>query len=88
MVIGSVSFWGSLIAFGKLQGIVSGQPVKVPGQQVINAILLVGIVAACIVLGIDHDSGPSQALFVAVLIAGASSASSSSCRSAAPTCRS
>src|SRR5438034_1372265 len=37
MVIGSVSFWGSLIAFGKLQGIVSGQPVRVPGQQVINA---------------------------------------------------
>jgi NAD(P) transhydrogenase subunit beta len=69
MVIGSVSFWGSLIAFGKLQGIVSGQPVKVPGQQVINALLLIGIVAACIVLGIDHDSGPSQVLFVAVLIA-------------------
>ncbi len=71
MVIGSISFWGSLIAFGKLQGIVSGQPVKVPGQQVINALLLIGIVAACIVLGIDHDSGPSQALFVAVLVAAA-----------------
>jgi NAD(P) transhydrogenase subunit beta len=70
MVIGSVSFWGSLIAFGKLQGIVSGQPVRVPGQQVINALLLIGIVAACIVLGIDHDSGPPQALFVAVLVAG------------------
>jgi proton-translocating NAD(P)+ transhydrogenase subunit beta len=71
MVIGSVSFWGSLIAFGKLQGIVSGQPVKVPGQQVINALLLVGIVAACIILGADHASGPSEPLFVAVLIGGA-----------------
>ncbi len=71
MVIGSVSFWGSLIAFGKLQGIVSGQPVKVPGQQVINALLLIGIVAACVVLGVDHDSGPSQALFVGVLVAAA-----------------
>jgi NAD(P) transhydrogenase subunit beta len=71
MVIGAVSFWGSLIAFGKLQGIVSGQPVKVPGQQVINALLLVGIVAACIVLGADHASGPSQALFITVLIAAA-----------------
>jgi NAD(P) transhydrogenase subunit beta len=71
MVIGSVSFWGSLIAFGKLQGIVSGQPVRVPGQQVINALLLVGIVGACIVLGADHDSGPSQALFIAVLIGAA-----------------
>ncbi|MDX6637656.1 MAG: H+-translocating transhydrogenase subunit beta [Solirubrobacterales bacterium] len=71
MVIGSISFWGSNIAFGKLQGIVSGQPVKLPGQQVLNALLLVGIVAACIVLGIDHDSSPSQALFIAVLIAAA-----------------
>ncbi len=69
MVVGSISFWGSNIAFGKLQGLISGQPIKIPGQQVINALLLVGIVAGCIVLGIDHASQPSQALFIAVLIA-------------------
>jgi NAD(P) transhydrogenase subunit beta len=71
MVIGSISFWGSNIAFGKLQGIIPGQPIKVPGQQVLNALLLVGIVAACIVLGADHDSDPSQALFIGVLLAAA-----------------
>jgi len=71
MVVGSVSFWGSNIAFGKLQGLISGQPMKIPGQQVLNALLLAGIVAACIVLGLDHDSGPSQGLFIAVLIAAA-----------------
>jgi proton-translocating NAD(P)+ transhydrogenase subunit beta len=38
MVIGSISFWGSNIAFGKLQGLIPGQPIKVPGQQVINAV--------------------------------------------------
>jgi proton-translocating NAD(P)+ transhydrogenase subunit beta len=70
-VIGSISFWGSNIAFGKLQGLISGQPVKVPGQQVLNGLLLAGILAACIVLGIDHASGPSQGLFIAVLIAAA-----------------
>jgi NAD(P) transhydrogenase subunit beta len=70
MVIGSVSFWGSNIAFGKLQGLIPGQPVKVPGQQVLNAVLLVGIVAACIVLGATNDD-PSQGLFIAVLIAAA-----------------
>jgi H+-translocating NAD(P) transhydrogenase subunit beta len=70
MVIGSVSFWGSNIAFGKLQGIIPGQPIKAPGQQVINALLLVGIVAACIVLGATNDD-PSQALFIAVLLAAA-----------------
>jgi proton-translocating NAD(P)+ transhydrogenase subunit beta len=69
-VIGSVSFWGSNIAFGKLQGLIPGQPVKVPGQQVVNALLLVGIVAACIVLGATNDD-PSQGLFIAVLVAAA-----------------
>ena len=71
MVVGSISFWGSNIAFGKLQGLISGQPMKIPGQQVLNALLLAGIVAACIVLGLDHNSGPSQGLFIAVLIAAA-----------------
>jgi NAD(P) transhydrogenase subunit beta len=70
MVIGSVSFWGSNIAFGKLQGLISGQPIKVPGQQVLNALLVIGIVAACIVLGASNDD-PSQGLFIAVLIAAA-----------------
>jgi NAD(P) transhydrogenase subunit beta len=70
MVIGSVSFWGSNIAFAKLQGLIPGQPVKVPGQQVVNALLLVGIVAACIVIGATNDD-PSQGLFIAVLIAAA-----------------
>jgi NAD(P) transhydrogenase subunit beta len=70
MVIGSVSFWGSNIAFGKLQGIIPGRPVKVPGQQLLNAVLLVGILAACIVLGVNNDD-PSQALFIAVLVAAA-----------------
>jgi proton-translocating NAD(P)+ transhydrogenase subunit beta len=70
MVIGSVSFWGSNIAFGKLQGLIPGQPVKVPGQQFLNAVLLVGIVAACIVIGATNDD-PSQGLFIAILLAAA-----------------
>ncbi|MBN1528301.1 MAG: NAD(P)(+) transhydrogenase (Re/Si-specific) subunit beta, partial [Thermoleophilaceae bacterium] len=69
-VIGSVSFWGSNIAFGKLQGLIPGQPIKVPGQQILNAVLLVGIIAACIVLCSTNDD-PSQGLFIAVLIAAA-----------------
>ena len=70
MVIGSVSFWGSNIAFGKLQGLIPGSRSRSPGQQVLNAVLLVGIVAACIVLGATNDD-PSQGLFIAVLIAAA-----------------
>ena len=70
-VIGSVSFWGSNIAFGKLQGIVNSGSVALPGQQAINGLLLVGVVALCVILGIDHANDPSQLLFILILIAAA-----------------
>ncbi|MDR4494317.1 MAG: NAD(P)(+) transhydrogenase (Re/Si-specific) subunit beta [Nitrospirales bacterium] len=40
-LIGAVTFWGSLVAFGKLQGIISENAVLFTGQQVINAVLAV-----------------------------------------------
>jgi NAD(P) transhydrogenase subunit beta len=40
-IIGSVSFWGSNIAFGKLQGIVTSNPVTIgQGQTALNIVLL------------------------------------------------
>jgi NAD(P) transhydrogenase subunit beta len=69
-VIGSVSFWGSNIAFGKLQGIIPSRPVQFPGQHIVNGLLLAAILAGCIVLGVDHDS-PSQGLYIGILIAAA-----------------
>ena len=41
VVIGSVTFTGSLIAAGKLQGIITGRPVKLPAGQAINVVLAV-----------------------------------------------
>jgi NAD(P) transhydrogenase subunit beta len=70
MVIGSVSFWGSNIAFAKLQDLIPTRPLSVPGQQVINALLLVGILAGCIVIAATNDD-PSQGLFIAILVAAA-----------------
>jgi NAD(P) transhydrogenase subunit beta len=37
--IGTLTFTGSFIAFGKLQGFISGQPIVFPGQQLLNGIL-------------------------------------------------
>src|SRR5215211_3344765 len=48
-VIGSVSFWGSNIAFGKLQAILPSRPVQFRGQRIVNGLLLAGILAGCIV---------------------------------------
>ena len=69
-VIGSVSFWGSNIAFAKLQDLIPTRPLAVPGQQVINGVLLIGIVAACVDIAINNGN-PSQGLFIGILIAAA-----------------
>jgi len=68
-VIGSVSFWGSNIAFAKLQDLIPTKPLAVPGQQVINGLLLVGLIVACVMLVSSDD--PPEGLFIAVLVGAA-----------------
>jgi NAD(P) transhydrogenase subunit beta len=67
-VVGSVSFWGSNIAFAKLQDLIPTKPLAVPGQQVINAVLVIGIIAACVSIAVGNDD-PSQLTFIGILIA-------------------
>jgi len=42
ILIGSITFTGSFIAFGKLKGFISGNPVTFPGQNIVNALLTIG----------------------------------------------
>jgi proton-translocating NAD(P)+ transhydrogenase subunit beta len=44
-IIGAMSFSGSIVAFLKLQELMTGRPITYPGQQVVNALVLVGIFA-------------------------------------------
>jgi NAD(P) transhydrogenase subunit beta len=44
-LVGSVSFAGSMIAFAKLQELLSGRPITYPGQQVGNAVVFAGAIA-------------------------------------------
>jgi len=39
-IIGALSFAGSIIAFLKLQEVMTGRPITYPGQQVVNAVIL------------------------------------------------
>jgi NAD(P) transhydrogenase subunit beta len=68
-IVGSVSFWGSNIAFGKLQEILPGRPIKLPGQALINlAMLVIAVVSAIVLCAGTH----SQALFIlGILVAAA-----------------
>ncbi len=58
VLIGGVTFTGSLIAFAKLQGIMSGSPILFPAQQVVNAILLGGFVLGSIYICIHPLNTP------------------------------
>ncbi|HEY3727536.1 MAG TPA: NAD(P)(+) transhydrogenase (Re/Si-specific) subunit beta [Solirubrobacteraceae bacterium] len=60
-IVGSISFWGSNIAFGKLQEILPGRPIKVPGQTFVNMGLFLIAVASAVVLAAGTHS---EALFI------------------------
>jgi NAD(P) transhydrogenase subunit beta len=67
-IIGSISFWGSNIAFGKLQEILPGRPIQVPGQQFVNIALLLVCVVSAVVIAAGTES---QALFILILLSAA-----------------
>ncbi len=68
-IVGSVSFWGSNIAFGKLQEIIPGRPITLgAGQQVVNGLLLVLALAGAIDIAAGNHS---EAVFIGMLVCAA-----------------
>ncbi|MGH8219376.1 MAG: NAD(P)(+) transhydrogenase (Re/Si-specific) subunit beta [Steroidobacteraceae bacterium] len=70
-IIGSVSFSGSLIAFGKLQSLIK-RSLRFPGQQVLNLLILIAAVALGAIVASHLDAAPAAVttLFVLALILG------------------
>lgn len=55
IVIGAITFSGSVIAFGKLQGLISGAPVIFRGQHMLNAVLGVLTVGLAVYFGMTES---------------------------------
>ncbi|GLZ39547.1 NAD(P)(+) transhydrogenase (Re/Si-specific) subunit beta [Actinokineospora sp. NBRC 105648] len=68
-IVGSISFWGSLVAYGKLQELITGRPVGIGKlQQPLNLVLLLAALA-CAAATIAGGSG--QLLIIGLLVASA-----------------
>ena len=53
--VGTLTFSGSFIAFGKLQGFISGKPIVFFGQQFLNAIIGISILGLSIYITLDPE---------------------------------
>ena len=88
-IVGSVSFWGSNIAFGKLQEILPGRPITIgPGARSSSSTSRCCSVAVACARGDRRRLGRRDPDDRAAAGRGGARATSSCCRSAAPTCRS
>jgi len=55
IIIGAITFTGSVIAFGKLQGLISGKPVVFSGQHALNAVLGLATIALAFHFGMTES---------------------------------
>jgi H+-translocating NAD(P) transhydrogenase subunit beta len=69
LIIGSISFSGSMIAFGKLQELISGRAIRYPSQREGNAFLGFGVLALGAIILLLGQTDLSQALIVILFLA-------------------
>ncbi len=67
ILIGAITFTGSLIAFGKLKGTISGNPILFPGQHVLNLLLAVVVIGITVALAVTLK-GPTAIMACLVLL--------------------
>jgi NAD(P) transhydrogenase subunit beta len=75
VVIGAITFSGSLVAYGKLNGKLPGRPILLPGRHLLNVGLLVGTLAVGLafcwgVVGLEHGAALLFVLGLASLLLG------------------
>ena len=70
-LVGSISFAGSVVAFGKLQDLLPGRPLTFSGQIVANGLLLVLAIACGVAAGVTEDGVWIVLLILLALVLGA-----------------
>ncbi|MBT3584309.1 MAG: NAD(P)(+) transhydrogenase (Re/Si-specific) subunit beta [Halobacteriovoraceae bacterium] len=57
ILIGGITFTGSFIAWAKLKEVMTGKPIMFPGQQVVNSLIILGVIAASVLFIRDPNAG-------------------------------
>ncbi|HAT60836.1 MAG TPA: NAD synthetase [Opitutae bacterium] len=68
MLIGGITFTGSLYAYGKLSGRLSGQAKVFPGQKGINALMLIAILVVGVLFAWNGDLDTANNLFLSGVV--------------------
>ena len=68
--VGAITFSGSILAFGKLQGTISGQPIVFKFQHTINAIIFLFIILLIVFFVIDQSPSIFWSIVIVSIILG------------------
>ncbi|NQV57302.1 MAG: NAD(P)(+) transhydrogenase (Re/Si-specific) subunit beta [Rhodospirillales bacterium] len=68
--IGAITFSGSIIAFAKLQGIMTGTPITFPGQHLLNAVFGLALAGAIVWLVMSNADDAFWAIVIVSLLLG------------------
>jgi len=69
-LVGAITFSGSILAFGKLQGTISGQPIVFKFQHTINAIIFLLIILLIVFFVIDQSPSIFWSIVIVSIILG------------------
>jgi NAD(P) transhydrogenase subunit beta len=67
-IIGSVSLTGSIVAWGKLQGVIASRPVRYPGSQIVTGLLFLVLIGLAVYVAVIEPSTPLFLLFVVLAL--------------------
>jgi len=67
-IIGSVSLTGSVVAWGKLQGVIASRPVRYPGSQLVTGALFLVLIGLGVYIAVVEPSVPLFLLFVGLAL--------------------
>ncbi len=54
-IIGAITFWGSMVAFAKLEGLIEERPIRYKGDQIVKIILAIASIVLGVFFGLEQN---------------------------------